>query len=378
MSNTLTGFNSANVQGPILAVLRQNAVVPRLCMNLRGSDGVNKGSTIDVPYTGAITARDITAAITPAANQDIITGRMQLTFDYWQEASFHFTDREAAFLREGVISEQMNEALKSIGNAIDNTGLYELRSHYSYNVGVPGTTPFAATSVTALAQAKRILSQQLAPVGDRVFVCDPVAEINLLQVPSILDASQYGGAEGVREGRVGNILGFGVFVNQNVATLTAGTTAWGTGYSFATGGASAGVTTITVINATCHGIIYAGYMFKSGAGYYAVYTTVTAVTNTNQALVITPALATAAASGDAVTVIAAYTPNVAFHRNALAFASRPATGAFSPNTQSVTDPVTGVTLTFKITDEYYQQTMRVSALWGWESMRPQWIVPILG
>ena len=56
MSNSLTGFNSANVQGPILSVLRQNAVFPRLCINVRGTDPVNRGSTIDLPKTSAITA----------------------------------------------------------------------------------------------------------------------------------------------------------------------------------------------------------------------------------------------------------------------------------------------------------------------------------
>lgn len=235
--------------------------------------------------------------------------------------------------------------------------------------------------MTHLAQAKRLLSVNLAPITDRYFVFDPVAEANMMTVSNILQAEQFGSREGILEGSVGRALGFGLYMNQNVATLTAATTAWATGYAAASGSWAAGVTSITLINASCHGAIYAGNMFKSGAGYYSVYTTVTAVTNTAVIVVFQPALATAVASGDAITVVAAYTPNIAFHRGALAFASPPLAGALGADDEavsSVTDPVSGITLRFAVTREYYQSTVRVSALWGFLARVPAHIVNLAG
>lgn len=381
MANSLTGFSSPNVQGPVLEVLRQNAVFPRLAMVIRDSDGKNRNDTIDLPITSAITARDIAPAITPAANQDMTTSRRQLSLSKWQEATFNLTDKEDAALRDGVLSEQMVEAIKSIGNAIDEDGHLKLYAAQYANVGTPGTTPFSSTSVTALAQARRFLSTELAPVTDRYFVFDPMVEANMMTVGNILQAEQFGSRSGIADGTAGRVLGFDLFVNQNVSTLTADTTSWVTGYSIATGGAAAGATTITVINATQGGAINGGTMFKSASGYYSVYTTVTSTTNTNVALVIQPALATAASSGDAITVVASYTPNIAFHRGALAFASRPLAGALGAedgNVSQVIDPVTGIALRFAVTREHYQSTVRVSCLWGFLARRPEHIVNIAG
>jgi hypothetical protein len=368
MSNTLTGFTSPNVQGAVMKVLRQNAIFPRMATLVQANDGKNVGDTIDLPVTAAIAARDITPAITPAANVDITTTREQLTLSKWQEATFALTDKEARSMRDGVVSEQMQEAVKSIGNAIDTHCWRALYAHQYGYVGTPGTSPFTATSVTVLANAKRVLTKNLAPITDRFFVMDPVSEFNMITVANILQAEQKGDQMGVVEGSLGRILGFNCAVNQNIATLTAALTAWITGWSVSTAAAAAGATTIEAINATAHGVITAGTMFKAAGGlYYSVYTTVTAVTNTNVTLVIGPALVTALASGDALTVVAAYTPNVAFHRSALYFASPVLAGALGAEDESVstiTDPLTGITLRFAVTREYYQSTVRVSSLFG--------------
>lgn len=382
MSNSLTGFSSQNVQAQVLDVLRQNAVFPRLAFKAPGTDGVNRGSTIDFPKTGAITARAISAAVTPATNQDITTTRVQLTIGTWSEASWYLTDQEAAHLRQGDgnISEQMKEAIKSLANEIDLAGLKACYQGAYHNVGVPGTTPFSATSVTHLAQARRLLSVNLAG-PDRFFVMDPLAESAILPVGNVLQAEQYGGTEVIRGGRLAQVLGFDCFVDQNISTVTVTTLnpAWVTGYTVATAAAAAGASSMIVINSTATGSANAGVVFKSGAGYYVVNASIAVVATTNVTLTFSPVLATAAASGDAITIVATYTPNVYMAGGALAFASRIAAPMMGrDDTQSVVDPVSGIALTMAITREYYQTTARLSCLYGWKAVRPEHIGLIFG
>lgn len=380
MANTFTSWANPAALGPVLDVLRQAAVYPRLVRTELGLTPATRGSTVDVHKTAAATARDITSAITPAANQVITGTKVTLTLNKWQEATFHVDDQEANQIREGVVSMQMGECIKAIGNAINNDLQREMYAFAQNTVGTPGSTPFSGTSVTLAATAKRILSQQLAAPSDRRIVIDPLAEAAALTVGNILQAEQKGDQMAIVEGQIGRILGFNWFMDQNVTTNTATTTSWATGYT-SDGSAAAGVTSLAVVNATCHGAINAGFLFTlaGGSQIYAVTATTTAVTAVTLTISFSPALATAAATAGALTVVAAYTPNLAFHRDAACFVSRPLAGAFNrDDSMTIHDPVTGIALRLMLTREHYQETCRVSALWGSRVLRGEHIVRMVG
>lgn len=382
MANTFTNWNAPEILGPVLGVLRQNAVMPRLVTtDLQDTVARERGDTIDITKTAAGTLRDITPAETPASNQDISPTKVQLSLNRWKESSFHVTDKQASEIREGVLSPQLVEHIKVVANGVDTDILREMYAFAADSQGTAGSTPFSSTSVTLAATARRILNQQLAPLSDRYIVLDPLAEAAALTVSNILQFDQRGDQGGIIEGEIGRKLGFGWLMNQNLTTNTASTTSWVTGYAYVTAGVAAGATTITVINATQGGVINAGSLFKSAGSSqtYAVVVTTTSVTNTAVTLSISPAMATAAASADAITVVASYTPNLAFHKGACVFASRPVGGAYArDNSVQMVDPVTGVALRIMITREHYQETARVSCLWGVKMLRAEHVIRLLG
>jgi len=378
VANTFTSWIE-NIAGPALAVLRQNAVLPRLVRQDLGSETREQGDTIDIFKTAAGTARDITPAETPASNQDISPTKVQLVLNQWKESSFYLSDKENSEIQRGALSEQAREHIKVLANGVDTFLLRQLYAYGQDTTGTPGTTPFA-TNITVLGTARRILGQQIASVSDRYAVIDPLAEANLLQLANIIQADQKGDKEGLEEGRVARLLGMSVFTNQNVAVVTAGA-GWATGYTIATGGAAVGVSTLSMVNATAAGAINAGDLFTAAGSSqrYAVMATVVASAAVTLALSIKPVLATALSSGDAITVVASYTPNVVFHRGAVVFASRPVAGAFgADNSAQFTDPVTGLTMRVMRTREHYQESMRFSLLYGAKAVRPEHAVRIAG
>lgn len=380
MANTFTSWANPAALGPVLDVLRQAAVLPRLVRTELGLTPATRGSTVDISKTATATARDITSATVPAANQDITGAKVTLTLNKWQEATYHVDDQEANQIRDGVVSMQMGECIKAIGNAINNDILREMFAFAHNSIGTPGSTPFSGTSVTLAATAKRILSQQLAPVTDRRIVIDPLAEAAALTVGNILQAEQKGDQLAIVEGQIGKILGFNWFMDQNVTTNTATTTSWATGWS-SDGSAAVGVTSLAIVNATSHGAINAGFLFTiaGSAQIFAVTATTTAVTAVTLTIAFSPAVLTAIATAGALTVVAAYTPNLAFHRDAACFVSRPLAGAFNrDDSMTIQDPVTGIALRLMITREHYQETCRVSALWGSRMLRGEHVVRMLG
>ena len=141
------------------------------------------------------------------------------------------------------------------------------------------------------------------------------------------------------------------------------------------------MTTLAVINASCAGAINAGYLFTiaGSAQVFAVSATTTTSAGVTSNISFTPAVLTAIATAAALTMVASYTPNLAFHRDACAFASRPLAGAFNlDDSIQIQDPVTGVLLRLMKTREHYQETLRVSCLWGWKMVRYEHVVRLAG
>jgi hypothetical protein len=110
----------------------------------------------------------------------------------------------------------------------------------------------------------------------------------------------------------------------------------------------------------------------------AANTTVTATTN--ELFSIAPALATTYSSGDAATVAGDNVPNLVFHRDAFAFASRPLMDidGLGSAMLSQVDPISGVALRLELSRQFKQTTFSFDSLWGSALIRAQLAAKILG
>lgn len=377
MANTID-----NVTPKLLAqglrALREMAVMPRLVNRSYENMASQKGNVINVPIPSAIAARDVTPSVTMNSNVDSSPTVALVTLDFWKEAPFHLSDNDVVSVMEGVIPMQASEAVKSLGNAIDS---YIMGKHTGFFgiVGTPGTTPFAS-AITVAGDARKKLNRQLAPMDDRRGVLDPDAEANLLALSNILQFDQRGDQGGIIQGTIGRKLGFDWYLDQNVTSYTPGT-GWVTGWAASTVGGAVGDTTLNILNATASGTIKVGDIFSNGGYDYVITAAATASATVAVAVEFYPGLQATIATGDAVTVVGAtYDVNLAFHRDAFAWASRPLADiqGLGNSMISAVDPVTGVALRLEVSRQYKQTTFSYDVLGGANVIRRELGVKIAG
>jgi len=378
VANTTTNVLPKLLAQGLLA-LRQNAVMPRLVNKDYETMAAGRGAVINVPIPSAIAARTVTPANAFATNVDFAPTVALVTLDFWKEAPFQFSDKDAAEVMEGTLPMQASEAIKSLANAVDEYIISKSTGIYG-TVGTAGTTPFDS-SLTAAAAARVLLNKQLAPMTDRRGVIDPDAEGKLLLNTQVLQTDQRGDTGGIINGVIGGKLGIDWYMNQNITgqAFTPGT-AWITGW-LSDGSAAVGVSTLAV-TFTSSGTVKVGDVFTISSQQYVVTVAATAVTAATMNLTFYPPLKSAVATAASLTIGAgatAYVPNLVFHRDAFAFASRPLTGMSGMGDfMTATDPVTGLSLRLEISRQYKQTTFSYDILCGANLVRPELAVKIKG
>jgi hypothetical protein len=378
VANTLTEVIPKLLAGGVKC-LRQNAVMSRLVSSDYSTMAAQRGDVINIPISTTVTAQDVSPSVAFVTGSDSAPTKVQITLDFWKSARFFMTDKDMKEAMDGHIPRQAEEAVKSLANAVDS---YILGKHVGIYgaAGTAGTTPFNG-SLTAAKSARVILNKQLCPQDDRRAVLDPDAEGNLGIVPEVLKANERGDNQGIIKGVVGTKLGFDFYMDQNVTSYTPGT-GWVTGFVASTVAGAAGDTTLNVLNATASGQIKIGDIFTIGGAtqQYVVTVTTTVSATVNSAITFKPALVSAAATGVALTVIGtAYVANLAFHRDAFAWASRPLgdlEGA--SDTASISDPLTGIALRLEKVRQNKQTMFEFDILGGANLIRRELAAKILG
>ena len=381
MANTVTNVLPKLLAQGVLA-LRENAVMPRLVNRDYEGLAAQKGAVINIPIPSSIASRDVSPSITMNSNVDFNPTVAVVTLDFWKEAPFHLSDKDMAECDAGVMPMQASEAIKSLANAIDQYLLARTTGFFGY-AGTAGTTPFNG-SLTAAASARMILNRNAAPMSDRRAAIDPLAEQNFGINANIIQADQRGDAEGLVNGVIGKKLGIDWYMDQNVQSYTAGT-GWASGFIASTVAGAVGDSTLNVINATASGQVKIGDLFRFTAdtNHHTYVVTVTTTVSATVQSVITfyPPLKTAVATGATLIVVSGtYTRNVAFHRDAFAWASRPlADVQGAGNTfASAVDPVSGIALRLEVSRQYKQTTFSYDVLGGGNWIRRELGCVILG
>jgi hypothetical protein len=380
MSNTIT-----NVMPKILAdgvmALREQAIFAQLVNRALQSDAQKKGNVVNVPIPSAIAARAVTPAVSFAANVDSAPTVALVTLDQWYEAPINLSDSDAASVDPMFLAMQASEAIKALANNVDAYIWGKHTGFYGY-VGAAGTTPFQS-SLTVAAEAAKRLNVQLAP-NDRArrAVIDPSAELYLKLNAEVLSSEKRGDSRGIIEGDIGRKLGFDWYMDQNISTFTPGT-GWVTGFAVSTTTGVAAASTLHVLNATASGTIKIGDVFTLGSDskQYVVTANTTVSATVGVDITVYPPLSAAVSLGTTLAVVGtAYTVNIAFHRDAWAFASRPLQSVFQAGNvfQSPTDPVSGIALRLELSRQYKQETLSFDVLYGSNVIRPQLGVKIFG
>jgi len=373
MANILTAVIPRLLAQGLMA-LRENSITPRLVNRSYESLAGQRGSAIDVPIPSAIVAQVVSPAAVPPSTADIAPTFVAVPLDQWYEAPFELTDKDLLEVMEGTIPMQASAAIKALANNVDRfiLGLYP--SFYSFS-GTPGTTPFGSSTADATT-TRKLLNKELAPLNDRHFIIDPDAEANALNLRAFQDASWSGTFEAIINGRLNERLGFNWWMDQNIPTHTAGTLSDGTDHQALTNGALlAGVTTMAIDSATLTGTVVVGDIFTF-AGHTQTYVATnlsTAAGNAIAAVTFAPALRVNVGDGVVVTFQDTHVVNLAWQRDAIAFATRPLqqTDGLGSVMSSAVDPISGLTLRLEVSREHKRTRYSFDILYGAKVVRPE-------
>lgn len=375
MANTLTNIMD-KILAASVATLRETAIMPRLINTSYSEDAKKQGDTIDVPIPTAMGTRDVTPSNTPPASTAVIPGLVQIPLSNWkQNDPFSLSDKEMAEIDRNAhfLPQTVTESVRALTNLVNVDILDEYKGIYGYT-GTAGTTPFQS-SVTAATQAKKILNDQNCPTDSRRFVMDSTAEAEALALSQFADMEKTG-MNGVKiEGEIGRKYGFNMFYDDAIPTHTAGT---GANMQTAAAGAVA-ATSIAIDTGT--GTLVVGDIITF-AGHNQTYVIDTAVADVSSATIsFAPPLVEAVADNAAITLKASHTVNLAFHRDAFAYASRPlmdSGGVDGVNMSQLSDPVTGLTLRLEVSRQHKQTAWEFDILWGAKLVRPDLACRVAG
>lgn len=342
--------------------------------------------TITSPVVGAMAAEDLTAAAYAADTPAQTIGKVDMTISKARSVPFGVTGEEAMSLGSTLATinrDRIAQALRTLTNEVESDlaglHLYASRAYGTYN-----STPFGtAADLSDFAQSRKILDDNGAPQSDLHMVLGSTAVANIRGKQSgLFKVNEAGTDNMLRFGALGDVEGFMLHNSGQVKTaVTAGT---GASATTGTAGYAVGTTTIALAVAGT-GTIIAGDIitFANDTNKYLVVSGDTDVSNGGSITIAEPGLRQALpASAVAITVIAATTRNMFFHRSAIQLATRapamPEGGDAADDVMLVTDPVSGITYEFCIYRQKRQVRYEVNLAWGVKMVAPRHAGVLIG
>jgi len=343
------------------------------------------GQTVVSPVVGAMAAEDLAAAAYAPDTPAQTVGNVQMTISKARSVPFGITGEETTGLRNagtlGSINQQrIEQAMRTLTNEIE-ADLSALHVHASRAYGTATGTPFnTAADFSDFAQPLAILDTNGAPLSDRQMVLGSTSIARIRGKQSgLFEVNRAGNDDMLRRGVLADVEGFGIHQSQAVKTLvTAGTMASATTTASAQ---TVGQTVIPLANAVGTGVCVAGDIITlaGDTNQYVVESVSFAGANPATGDTITlaePGLRVAqTSSAKAITVVAATTRNMFFHRSAIQLATRapamPDGGDSADDVMLVTDPVSGLTYEFAVYKQKRQVRYEINLAWGVRMIAPR-------
>lgn len=393
----LTNMMARN--GLILGVNTLTSLIPSLYKALdvvsRELVGCIPCATLDADVARAAVGQMVTSFVTPTAAATDITpgqlppndgdqniGNVQLTITKSRRVPFRWNGEEELGLdnngagSRAIKGDQITQAMRTLVNEMEVDCVTAARLTASRAWGTAGSTPFA-TTLGDPAQVRKILDDNGAPPSDRCLVIDTAAGAALRTLAQLTKANEAGTTLTLRDGELLNLHGMSIHESAGVSAVTIGT---GSAYTSNAAGYAIGATVITLITGT--GTVLAGDVVTF-AGDSNKYVVAVGTAAAGPITLAGPGLRKAIpASATAMTIVGAFTPNVAFARSALMLAARlpalPQGGDLAVDRMTITDERSGISFEVAMYPGYRQMQYEISAAWGVKGIKSQHTALLLG
>ena len=194
-----------------LMVLRNNAVMAKLVHRDYSDEFVaGKGDTISIRKPATFVANEFTGEI---ELQDAKEVSVPVKMDKLLDVSFAVTSKEMSLSIADFSAQFLVPAMQAFSDKVDKY-LIGLEAKATHRV------PHASGEIAPadMLQARKLLSDNAAPLADRRFVCGTTAEAELLGHELFVSAEKVGDAgTALREASLGRKFGMDIYADQNIA-----------------------------------------------------------------------------------------------------------------------------------------------------------------
>ena len=352
-----------------LPILVDNLVMPNLAYKDYSETFAMQGDTIMVRKPAVFTAADFNAG-TPVNAQDIVEPTVDVKLDKLATVDVNIEAIEAATSVDDMNERVIRPAAVALAEKINSDGLKTAALGFNKALGTAGTTPSALTDFSAIRKALNVAK---APLSERYAIWNPDADAKFTELGNLVKVNESGANTALRDGNIGRVFGLDNYMSQGVYSHTkvvAGT-------PLIDGAATAGAKTIHVDGLSTGFGVGDRFTIANDTTQYIVVTA-GALETADQDIGIYPALAKNAADNAAITVVGNAVNNVAFHRNALAFVTRPLIAPAGAD--SYTTAYNGVSLRV-VRDydiAYKREKLSIDVLYGYKAVYPELGVVYLG
>lgn len=384
-ANTITGLIPVLYKAMDKVLREQLGFLPSVYIN-SDVERVAKDQTIRYPIVGAMTASDVTPAMTPTEPTGKTIGYGDMSISKIRKVPFHWTGEDQlnlGNLYEDVKQNQFEQAFRVLVNEMEADLFTAAKAGASRAYGTAGTTPFAtAADLSDIANIRQILTDNGAWTSDMHLVLSPATGTNIRsKQSSLFKVNEAGDAQLLREGKLGSLQGFALHESSQISLHTKGTAS---GYLLdLTAGYAVGSTAAHVDTGT--GTILAGDILTNtktsrDTNKYVVNTGF-AGDGDGDIAIGKPGNRVAWVNNDPVAVGNSYTGNFAIERNAVHLLTRlpqmPKEGALGDH-EVVTDPFSGISFMVSTYPGYHEVVIEVSAAWGVKAVKSEAIATLLG
>lgn len=346
------------------------------------------GQSVRIPTSTVQAAVDIAPAMQVPEPPDNTFGTGNMAITKSRAVPFGFTGEEQRGLSTGgpgylsVRAMIIAEAFRTLTNEIERDLAVEGSANASRAYGTSGTYPFATDDFTPVAQLRKMLNDNGAPLSGRSLVFDSEAASRLITLKNLTRVNEAGTQMTLRQGELLNIYNFslketGQYV-QHVKGTAAGATTNATGYAV-------GATQITLAAAGAGTILPGDVItFAGDTNQYMVAAGDNDVSNGGTITLAQGGLRVAIpAAATAITVTGTFmAAGVGFTQDALWLAARPPAipeeGDLAVDRMLITDPRSGMTYELCVYLGYKKVRYELGLAWGVKATKPRHIMLLKG
>lgn len=380
MANTLTGLIPAIYRAYDVVSRELVGFIPSVSIDA-GASRAAVGQTITAFQTAQQAAINVTPAMTIPAETSQAVAPVNMTISKSRGVPITWSGEEQQGVNAGgpgydaILADQIAQAMRTLCNEVEVDLAVEIKNTASRAFGTAGTTPFA-TDMSELANVRKILVDNGAPINDLSCVLNTTAGAKMRSLTNLTKVNEAGGDDLLRRGVLLDLFGMRIRESAGCQAHTKGT-----GASYVTSGSTAvGATSIALVTGT--GTVLAGDVVTFAAdanNKYVINTGVAApgtiVLNQNGARVVI-------ATANAMTIGNNYSQNSAFARTAVALVTRapalPKEGDLAIDRTMVGDPVSGLVFEVAIYPGFRQIVIMVMLAWGVKGVKQEHIATLLG